>query len=541
MNLYREIIMTKKGRQVLWFMALCTRVAIIFMDAIAFSQKEKMENQWATQVSNMHNSADDIQIFPQSEKENTSSTEISIIQTPTYDPIVPNDTTTIQTESEKDSYTFQSQFTSELESVNVNVISLDDLSSKVSNRLEILKSLYKKTNDEKVLKVLIDELLANYQFNEVRNYMADIDIFSSSVIDKQSYIYTYINTLVITDPNSMKNFINFIEQMKAKNLISSDEYLFYKWLQRVWDWEYDIALETMKQISNSSYSGFISQFESTIKNYKSQKWMPKYYEDALVSLTALKNWYFSIANKLAVEAILEKNDYILPYQVLAYSNFLTKKRDKAISYFYNLSSLDIENKNKYDFYLWISYYRQWEYEKSLTTLYQLIGNSEYRIDVYRYLLLDYEKLWQKEKMVQIWQKLLGEYNLTESDFKYFYDIVFFQPFSQWEKSTIYENYKQISYDMVAMCYDKFGYKNDTCIYWEVWFNITNWLRNWVEENLLYLAENYPQANIFQALWDYYKKNNDKAKAKSYYIKAISYSDNSIQKWLMESSLLKLMD
>jgi hypothetical protein len=176
----------------------------------------------------MHNSADDIQIFPQSEKENTSSTEISIIQTPTYDPIVPNDTTTIQTESEKDSYTFQSQFTSELESVNVNVISLDDLSSKVSNRLEILKSLYKKTNDEKVLKVLIDELLANYQFNEVRNYMADIDIFSSSVIDKQSYIYTYINTLVITDPNSMKNFINFIEQMKAKNLISSDEYLFYK-------------------------------------------------------------------------------------------------------------------------------------------------------------------------------------------------------------------------------------------------------------------------------------------------------------------------
>ena len=541
MNLYREIIMTKKGKQVLWVIALCTWISIIFMDAVAFSQKEKMENQWATQVSNMHNSADDIQIILQPEKENTSSTEISIIQTPTYDPIVPNDTTTIQTESEKDSYTFQSQFTSELESVNVNAISLDDLSSKVSNRLEIIKSLYKKTNDEKVLKVLIDELLANYQFDEVRNYMADIDIFSSSVIDKQSYIYTYINTLVITDPNSMKNFINFIEQMKAKNLISSDEYLFYKWLQRVWDWEYDIALETMKQISNPSYSGFISQLESTIKNYKSQKWMPKYYEDALISLMVLKNWYFSIANKLAVEAILEKNDYILPYQVLAYSNFLTKKRDKAISYFYNLSSLDIENKNKYDFYLWISYYRQWEYEKSLTTLYQLIGNSDYRADVYRYILLDYEKLWQKEKMVQIWQKLLGEYNLTESDFKYFYDIVFFQPFSQWEKSTIYENYRQISYDMVAMCYDKFGYKNDTCIYWEVWFNITNWLRNWVEESLLYLAENYPQANIFQALWDYYKKNNDKNKAKLYYIKAISFSDNSIQKWLMESSLLKLMD
>jgi PIN domain nuclease of toxin-antitoxin system len=112
--------------------------------------------------------------------------------------------------------------------VNINRISLDDLSSKVSNRLEILKSLYKKTNDEKVLKVLVDELLSNYQFDEVRSYMSDVDIFTSSVIDKQSYIYTYINTLAITDPNSMKNFISFIEQMKAKNLISSDEFLFYK-------------------------------------------------------------------------------------------------------------------------------------------------------------------------------------------------------------------------------------------------------------------------------------------------------------------------
>lgn len=541
--------MSKKEKQILWFTALCVWIAIIFMDAISFSKSENIENREVEPVSTTHNSANiiwettnDINSLPT----NNSQWQFNppVLEQEIIDPLIGGDTPLYSggegVVKAEDKNTQTPQY-SELETVNIDRISLDDLSSKVSNRLEILKSLYKKTNDEKVLKVLVDELLVNYQFDEVRTYMSDIDIFSSSVIDKQSYIYTYINTLAITDPNSMKNFISFIEQMKAKNLISSDEFLFYKWLQRVWDWEYDIALETLKQTSNKNYSQFINQLESTIKNYKSQKWMPKYYEDALVSLTALKNWYFSIANKLAVEAILEKNDYILPYQVLAYSNFLTKKWDKAISYFYNLSSLDIENKNKYDFYLWISYYRQWEYGKSLTTLYQLISDSTYKTDVYRYLLLDYEQLGQKEKMVQIRQKLLWEYNLTESDFKYFYDIVFFQPFSQGEKSTIYENYRQISYDMVSICYDKFGYKNDTCIYWEVWFNITNWLRNSVEDSLLYLAQNYPQANIFQALWDYYKNNNDKAKAKSYYIKAISYSDDSVQKWLMESSLLNLMD
>ena len=59
MNLYREFIMSKKGRQILWFMALCTRVAIIFMDAISFSRNENVQNQETTVVSYAHNSADD--------------------------------------------------------------------------------------------------------------------------------------------------------------------------------------------------------------------------------------------------------------------------------------------------------------------------------------------------------------------------------------------------------------------------------------------------------------------------------------------------
>lgn len=530
-NLYWYLyFMSKRGRYILWFILLCGWVAFIFADAFDSNKfdgdvQESVKITQNVEEINIHNSADTIV------ENNELNEENSILTT---------DDTMVEVEKDPD-LDLKIQESKQLDSIDVEKISLETLSSKVANRAEVLESLYQKTKDEKVLKVLIDDLLSNYQFDKVREYLSDIDIFTSQAIDKQSYIYTYLNTLSITDPNSMRNFINFIEQLKSKNLISSDEYLFYKWLQKIWDNDYDVAIETLKQISSNSYSSFVNQLESTISNFKSQKWMPSYYEDALISLVALKNGYFSIANKLAVYTILEADDYVLPYQVLAYSNFLTKNWDKAISYFYNLSSMDIENKNKYDFYLWISYYRKWEYENSVTTLYQLINDSTYKIDVYRYLLLNYEQLNRSEKMVQIWQKLLWEYNLTQSDFKYFYDTVFYKPFSKWEKSTIYEEYKQISYDMVSICYDKFWYKNDTCIYWEVWFNIANSFRSSVEENLLYLAENYPQASIYQALWDYYKKTNEKNKAKSYYIKAISLSDDSIQKSNIESTLLKLID
>ena len=531
MDLYRFIlVMSKRSIQMLWLLLLFGWIIFIFSDAVKSIDPQddyQIEKNYSQEIQiSMHNSADEvIDKQPNKEKLVLSSDLSGRVEVVEKDP----------------NLDLKLQQSKQLDSIDIEKVSLETLSSKVANKTEILETLYQKTKDEKVLKVLIDNLLSDYQFEKVRLYLSDVDIFTSQVIDKQSYIYTYLNTLSVTDPNSMEKFINFIEQLKIKSLISSDEYLFYKWLEKIWNQDYDVAVEVLKQISNTSYSSFTNQLESTIKSYKNQKWMPSYYEDALVSLIALKNGYFSIATKLAVYTILEDNDYILPYQVLAYSNFLTKNWDKAISYYYNLSSLDIDNKNKYDFYLWISYYRKWEYENSVTTLYQLVNDPVYKTDVYRYLLLNYEQLDKSEKMVQIWQKLLGQYNLTESDFKYFYDTVFFKPFSKWEKSIIYENYKEMSYDMVSMCYDKFGFKNDTCIYWEVWFNIANWFLGSVEDNLLYLAENYPQASIYQALWDYYKKMNQKSNAKSYYIKAIALSDDSTQKANIQNILLKLMD
>lgn len=516
--------MSRKWKYILYLVILLFRIGFIFFDLVNFENKTKTLVVKSDQSEPIfqHFSADqNVKKIDQYVWENTVALKTGI----TSEKI-----NTVETES-----------VDIFESIDVNKVPLDALSSKISNKLEVLDTIYQKTKDQSILKVLLWDLLADYQFNRIKSYLDDIDILNSDVINKSDYLYVYVNTISITDPNGMINFLKYVDELKQKSLISNDEYLFYKWLQKIWDWDYDIALETMKQISNNSYSSFVNQLETTIINFKNQRWMPKYYEDALISLMMLKKWYFSIANKLAVDSVLEDDDYILPYQILAYSNFLTKDWDKAISYFYNLSSLDIESKNKYDFYLWISYYWKWDYSNSLTTLYQLSNDINYKMDAYRYMLLNYEKLWQYEKMAQIWQKMLWDYSLGISDFKYFYDTVFFWPFSHWQTSEIYENYRQMAYDVVSACYEKFWVKNDTCIYWEVWFNIVNWLWLYEEDNLLYLAENYPQASIYQALGDYYKKNNQKSLAKKYYLKSISMTDDSIQETLLRSSLLNVVD
>jgi hypothetical protein len=114
------------------------------------------------------------------------------------------------------------------ENLDIEKISLDTLSSKISNRLDVLDAIYQKTKDSNILKVLLSDLLADYQFNKIKSYLEDVDILNSDVIDKSDYLYVYINTLSVTDPNGMTNFLKYIDELKQKNLVSNDEYLFYK-------------------------------------------------------------------------------------------------------------------------------------------------------------------------------------------------------------------------------------------------------------------------------------------------------------------------
>lgn len=423
--------------------------------------------------------------------------------------------------------------------LNENNVNLKSVSQWAEN-LEVLESIYKQNKTKDILKILVDNLINNYQFEKAKSYVWDFNL-NNPIIDAKTYLYLYINTISMTDANGINNFENLLDQMKYKSIISIDDYNFYVWLTKLRKHDYDWAILVLKKVENLIYQDFINKTKDALNSFDLQKWSPEYQKHALVSLAAMKNWYFSLAKKLSIDAILQDEKYILPYQILAYSNFVTNNRENAIEYYYELASLDIQNQDKYNFYIWLSYYRFWDHQKSISTLSQLDKNFEYKTDAYRYLILNYQKLWDTENMVKIRQKILWQYDLNASDFKTFYDIVFYQPFSIGEEKNIFKSYKQLSYDYVSMCYNNFGPNNPTCIYWEVWLNIANQTRQYVENSLLYLAENYPQSYIFQALWDYYRYQNLDSKAKTYYLKSISLSENNQQKNTIENILKHNID
>jgi len=91
---------------------------------------------------------------------------------------------------------------------------------------------------------------------------------------------------------------------------------------------------------------------------------------------------------LALHSLLVDKDYILPYQVLAYSNFLTHNREAAKEYFLKLADFDTANASLYKFLIGISYYRYGDYEQSILYLNQ-VTDAGLQTDVYRYMLLSY--------------------------------------------------------------------------------------------------------------------------------------------------------
>ena len=143
--------------------------------------------------------------------------------------------------------------------------------------------------------------------------------------------------------------MNIVNTYKENNRIDSDDAIFYQGLKEIWNGNYTTALNNREGIQKNDYKTTIDSFRDSMLKDRDEKSLPAEYKDGLVALSALKNGYFNIARKIAVVAINKNDKYILPYQILAYSHFLSNNWDVAIEYFSKLTNFDNANKDMYKF------------------------------------------------------------------------------------------------------------------------------------------------------------------------------------------------
>lgn len=417
--------------------------------------------------------------------------------------------------------------------------------SQIFQDLNVLEYLYTKNKNPELLQPLVEKFLQYYQFDKANTYLSLLvqeagDYFKLK-IDPRQVIYTrfHDSTIGLDSSNSLDETFALIWQYRARNLLTADDEMFYKGLKSLWVYDYATATAAFSKLTDPRYKDFTSSYESALANFVKIKNPPIYYRDWLVSLTLLKNWYFVFAKRLSLHALNQNKDYILPYQVLAYANFLTHNRESAKDYFLKLADFDTSNAFLYKFLIGISYYRYGDYEQSLLYLNQ-VNTPALQTDVYRYMLLSYIQTEDTNSMTRMWQNLLGESDLQASDFSLFFDQMFYMPFRSWTPFTLYSENPQLADLYLGKCSTLFsGSQADVCTYGEVWLQLAKQNLSWIGQKLLSLTEIYHQSHLYHLLGDYYVSLKQYPVAKEYYVKALSIADTTNEQIIIQNKIAKL--
>jgi len=421
----------------------------------------------------------------------------------------------------------------------------------------LLEKLYDKEKNTDILYTLIEKLSQDYQFDKAKYYVDElIKDDSKQQIDPHLHLYILFNSseLSIVKEESIEAIKLIVEEYRIRWLLSMDDYRYYQGLIRLRYYDYAGADVLFKQISSPRYTSFLSQLEDTLSKVSKQDDVPEYYKDALISLLLLKNWHFNIAKKIALDVLNQNDEYILPYQILAYSNFLTNNWETAIEYFFKLADFDPSNESLYKFLIWTSYYRMWKSEESVlylsqvektainqATIEQTKEDFDANIvlwDVYRYMLLNYIQLEDHDRSIHIWNKLLWQQDLSPADYyTHFYQVLYI-PFMQGKQYVIYNENPQLVNDYVEKCYkDLWEEEKDVCIYGQAGYEFLQGKKTEAKDKLLYLAKNYQKAYIFHTLWDYYYQEWQFDKAKRNYVKAVSLTEDPSEEFILKRKLM----
>lgn len=430
----------------------------------------------------------------------------------------------IGTNQPKEEFWFSEEILSSLlenEEIDINAIE--------SENDEFLQKIFQETWDPKIMNLILETYISEYQFAKAKKFIENLNETFSNQINPLLYLQISFNSFSLSSNTTNETLKSIIQKYQSDWKISEDDGKWYEWVIYLMNKDYNKFFEIASWFTTENHVKFVSRLNEYKNQIKTQMWMPDYYFDTLVALELFNQWLFQPAKVLALSSLTQNPSYILPYQVLAYANFLTNSRDTSIEYLNKLTELDPANVEKYRFLMWIAYYWNEQYEQSVLMLSQ-IRNENLRLDAERYLIRDYIILDQKTKLISSRWKLLWHEDLSSSDFyTYFYET-FYHPYAEWKWFDLYLSDRDLADKMIRVCSMKLW--NDervVCNYWEIWKDIALSKFDNLEKSLLDLVSQYPQWYLYQALWDYYIQQWDLEKAKVYLLKAISLTQEKSER------------
>lgn len=408
-------------------------------------------------------------------------------------------------------------------------------------QLELLERIYSMSSDEKLEYLIFNKSLNLYDFERALKFMKLIQKRDKELNewDTNIFIYVMINALDLT-PKNIEEIKNIVKLYYKRWDITQDDYYYYNLMIYLSKADFSNFKNNLDMLSWSAYDWFYKDMMLSYKEYDKYKDASEYFLQGLLSFVVFQHWFFNIAERMSQEILKTNSWYLLPNQIMAYSNFVRNKFDVSQIYLKKLIEYDSFNQDTYKLFLWISYFWNKNYNDSIVYLSQIKTWNNMR-DVYRYLFLSYYNIGDYKNMSKYMWELVNLKWLTEYDYYTFFDLMFYKDFEKWTKFELYEMNQSLAIKYLTRCQREMWEKESfICKYGVAWYDIAKWNEDSALKYLLYLVQYYPRSYMFDRIWDLYSKQWKIDLAKSYYVKSIYHTYDSDQKSKIKNKLFDLI-
>lgn len=388
--------------------------------------------------------------------------------------------------------------------------------------VDMIRDSFDQSFDIEMWKFLISEYRKMLKFDDAFYVIRKMVDQKKYLPDWGLYVFLYLNSSEFSDISTvnLSKLELLIKQMADQYLMTAQEKErnnalidFMKrdivWFERRVQW-----------LSDPKYDSIKAQIESINQSIKWKKWIPDYYKESLIALALYKQWYTKISQQVSARVLLLDWNYILPYQILAYSHFVMENRDVAKSYINQLIELDVQNSMQYKLMLWIISFNQKKYNESVLFLSD-VNSWDWLLDSIRYRLASYYEIQNFWEIKKLYLKLIDVKWVLWDDY-----LSFFEHF-------IYDNYfsnstwkidRELVIKFLEKCFDVLSDKN-ICYYWKYWFDLTQDSSSWALEKITYnmvlLSKKMWNDVVYRTLWNLSLRKWDVSQARDFYIQSLS--------------------
>ena len=279
-------------------------------------------------------------------------------------------------------------------------------------------------NDQSVMNSLWEIYYNLKNFKKSYSYFSQIKNYNK--LDKDLVVKALISSVELTDKN-IDYIINELDTLWLK-----EQKLFYyknsvrckqdfSYCKQKFQDYFNEEIEDWSWVTSKRKIIYpeLSDIKTALENYKHFKIDDLSYKWALISWAYFKNWLYPIAIETSKEILKDKKDYKSLLKIVAKSYYQLWNYIEAKIYIIKYNKL-VKDDYEASYFLWIIYGKLHEYILSTIHLQNALKIwYPDTLDINKRILLNYHELWEVDRMLGIFKKIIDENydEINEDDYE----------------------------------------------------------------------------------------------------------------------------